>query len=332
MLNYKTTIVKNNPRFVGKKLFLSTELKDKLFNTEDGYYLEIEIDNQGKLSVRKILKDLKKIDSINKPSLRQIGQDYLGFRDPSVSKMLNYLVLPEMEVERIFNNLRYKYLNSIYLSGFPNPSEFIDSKYNKAFQALAGLNVRQGKAKIKRDNDYFWKSVGFKSKAKKENKFSEEYNALNFIITYIRNNLSDIKKIYTELIAIKPGFHELYIHPDYFDKKFYPKGNDFRGITLRFLRGQGNLSNIDLKKLPDNVSNHYHYIRYAPCNVTEGPFVYRKNISVSYSEEIRKIDTKDKISDLKKNFMIFDYKHKNLDSKAKLRTFLLEAEKFRYFM
>jgi len=332
MLNYKTTIVKNNPRFVGKKLFLSTELKDKLFNTEDGYYLEIEIDNQGKLSVRKILKDLKKIDSINRPSLRQIGQDYLGFRDPSVSKMLNYLVLPEMEVERIFNNLRYKYLNSIYLSGFLNPSEFIDSKYNKAFQALAGLNVRQGKAKIKRDNDYFWKSVGFKSKAKKENKFSEEYNALNFIITYIRNNLSDIKKIYTELIAIKPGFHELYIHPDYFDKKFYPKGNDFRGITLRFLRGQGNLSNIDLKKLPDNVSNHYHYIRYAPCNVTEGPFVYRKNISVSYSEEIRKIDTKDKISDLKKNFMIFDYKHKNLDSKAKLRTFLLEAEKFRYFM
>lgn len=65
-----------------------------------------------------------------------------------------------MEVERIFNNLRYKYLNSIYLSGFLNPSEFIDSKYyNKAFQALAGLNVRQGRAKIKRDNDYFCRNI-----------------------------------------------------------------------------------------------------------------------------------------------------------------------------
>lgn len=335
MVNYKTTIVKNNPGFMGKKLFLTTELKDGLFCTENGYHIEIEIDNQGELSVRKILKDLKKIESIDKTSLRQIGQDYLGFKDPSVSKMLKYIVLPEMEVERIFNNLRYKYLNSIYLSRFHNPSEYIDSKCNKVFQSLAGLHVRQGRIKIKKENDYFWKNAGFTTQARIKNNFRIEYFKLKFIISYICKivckEIKNFIDIYTELIAIKPGFHEIWIHPDYFDNGSYTTGNNIRDQTFRFLRGQGNLSDRKLKKRPDDVCNFYNYIRYAPCNITEGPFVFRKNISISYFDEIRKIKLKENLSNLDHNFWILDYKHRNLDLRSKLKKFLLEAERFKYF-
>ena len=159
-------------------------------------------------SVFKIRKNMRRTP-LN-CSLRKIGIEYLGFKDPSVQEMLRYLVLPEMEVERIFNNLRYKYLNSIYLSGLENPSELISARYNKAFQALAGIKVYQGGAKVRKDNDDFWKEAGFKEIARNENDFSRERNDLRFILAYPRSlKPGNFNRFYAELIAIKPGFHEI---------------------------------------------------------------------------------------------------------------------------
>ena len=80
--------------------------------------------------------------------------------------MINDLVTPEMEIERIFNNLRYKYLKSIYLSELNNPQKYINAKYNNTFQSLAGINIYQGPIKIRKDNDDFWKEAGFKEPSK----------------------------------------------------------------------------------------------------------------------------------------------------------------------
>ena len=186
MVSYKTTVLKNHSEYAGKKLFLTTKLKDRLFyNKKEDYYLELEFNNSGQLIVHKISKKLKRT-TLNY-SLKRVGEEFLEFKDPTVNKMLNYLVLPEMEVERIFNNLRYKFLNSIYLSSFENPQKFLNKHYNQAFQALAGMYVYQGNTNDRKDNDDFWKSVGFKEIARIKNNFIIEKKDMKFIIRYIYN-------------------------------------------------------------------------------------------------------------------------------------------------
>ena len=327
MVNYKITIVKNHPEYVGKKLLLTTKLKDRLFyNVKEDCYIEIKINNNGELRVNKVSKNLKR-ETIDY-SLRKVGEEFLGFTDPSVDKMLNYLIIPEMEVERIFNNLRYKYLNSIYLSDFENPQELICADYNRAFQALADIYVDQGPTKNRKENDYFWKCKGFKEIARITVNFNIEKNDLKFIITFIRTlKLENFNHQYAELIAIKPGFHELWIHPDYFEDKYTkpPKNPDKeskREKIFRFLRRIGHLSDLVIEKLPWNTYNWHKYFSYAPCAITEGPFVFRKKISTSYITEIRKITSKKDLHKLEKWFDILDYRHTNLDSREKLRLFL----------
>lgn len=327
--------MKNEHEYIGKKFLLITKLKDKLFYTDDGFFIEIEINNQGEFSAYKISKKMKRIQFDS--SLKKIGEEYLGFKNPSASEILNYFILPEMEVERIFNNLRFKYLNAIYLSGFEDPQKIISADYNNAFKALAGKKVYQGPILERKDNDYIWKSAGFKEKAKIENNFHIEVEEFNFIISYIRNsNLNNINKIYAELIAIKPGFHEIWIHNDYFNDDYSKEAQNLekdkiREKIFRLLRGFGSLTDIKLTKLPREI-NKQSYFTYAACNVTEGPFVFRKNISFSYFDEIRKIRSKKDLQNLANTFFILDYHQNNLNSLEKLNKFLIEAKKFRNFI
>ena len=151
-------------------------------------------------------------------------------------------------------------------------------------------------------------------------------------MSYIRNlNVDNFNKIYAELIAIKPGFHELMIHDDYFDKKSISTGKDTRTQIFRLLRGIGKLSDIKLSKLPHEI-NGKSFFSYASCNITQGPFVLKKKISVSYFDEIRKIESKEQMHNLKDNFLILDYYHNNINTKEKLAQFLKKAKKFRYFV
>ncbi len=330
MINYTKTIVQDKPDYVGKKLLLITKSKDKLFRTNDGNYIEIEIDNTGDLFVYMVSETMvkQKIEY----SLRKIGEIFLGLSDPSVTQILNYFVLPEMEVERIFNNLRYKYLKAIQLSKFVIPNKFISADYNKSFQALADINVYQGNTKNRKPNDFFWKDVGFSETSKDNIDFDVEQKELSFILSYLRSiEVTNFNNIYAELIAIKPGFHELFIHEDYFDEIAIPKGKEIRSRVFRLLRGIGKISEMEINKLPHEI-NSKSYFTYASCNITEGPFVFRKRISVSYFDEISKIKTKDDLEELDEKFHYLDYYNCNLDTLEKLNNFLLKAEKFRFFM
>jgi len=330
MNNYKTTIVRDRPTYVGKKLLLISKNKDKLFQTNDHYYIEIDINIHGELFVYKFSENFKRI-KINL-SLRKIGEDFLGLNDPSVPQVLNYIILPDMEIERIFNNLRYKYLKAIQLSKFTNPNKFISAKYNNSFQALADINVYQGNTKKRKSNDFFWRNEGFTQTAKDNINFDTEKKELGFIISYLRHlEVNNFNKIYAELIAIKPGFHELLIHDDYFDDDSIPDGIDKRSRVFRLLRGIGDLSKFHISKLPQEINNK-NYLTYASCNITEGPFVFRKRISVSYFEEIIKVKSKQGLDNLNNNFHYLNYCDNHLNTIENLNKFLLKAEKFRFFM
>ena len=137
----------------------------------------------------------------------------------------------------------------------------------------------------------------------------------------------EVDRIYHELISIKPGFHEIWVHEKYFDRSNYPKGRNEREKVFLALRGCGD---IKLTKYPADI-NSKAYFTYASCAVTEGPFVFRKGATVSYFSEIKKIKSGKQKRQLKENFHILDY-HQGITSIRTLRQLLNRAEKYRRFM
>ena len=103
---------------------------------------------------------------------------------------------------------------------------------------------------------------------------------------------------------------------------------------FRLLRGVGSLetSNInELDRFPPEI-NGKSYLTYASCNITEGPFVSRKSMKISYFDEIRKIRSQDDLNELENNFNILDYYHKDINSPKDLKKILKDAEKFKGFV
>jgi hypothetical protein len=196
---------------------------------------------------------------------------------------------------------------------------------------MAGICIYQGKAKHRKNNDYFLKEKKFKGTVKKLG-WEKEQEALEFILTYIKKyDSKDIDESYLELIAIKPGFHELWIHDDYFRDE--PEDESCREIAFGCLQKKAKLSDLDLEKFPAEI-NKKSYFSYASCNVTEGPFVYRKNVALTYFQEIRKIRSPKQLTELQKKFHILDYypRHNRIGSRDDLDLFLQKAEKFTKFM
>lgn len=350
MNNYKNTIIKNHPDLVGLNLLLIDSNRERIFKTSKDEIVELKFDLDGDLQCNFIKNNKRQKQEL---SLRKIGIDYLELNDPSVEKILKYLIKPEMEIERIFNNLRYKYLKCIFLSKIKKPSTRIDAYYNKAFQAFMGLKVYQGNVKEKKDNDVFWREAGFTEKARNDISFQIEHEELDFIIKYLRDlGLENYSSVYAELIAIKPGFHELYIHSDFLKigkEKNKNKTDKIRYTIFKLLRGEGRLESIRLARLNPSEINKKSYLGYAPCNVTKGPFVFRKKLEVSYYDEIRemkdfeklKVDEKAKPKEiwklnekgkreLKKNFHVYDYREEI--KRKDLKTILKETEKFKSYL
>lgn len=314
-----------------KTFLLAAKNKEKLFKTDDDSFIQLYHDNSGKLSFYELFPNFKSNPLDMSPS--EIGINYLKLNNPSTQEVLKYFVTPEMEIERIFNNLRYKYLQSIYLSGFENPQEYINADYNKSFQSLAGMPVYQGSVQVRKDNDDFWKDAGFKDPSIIGINFEDERNDLKFILNYIRNlRLNNYSEFYKELIAIKPGFHEMWVHGDYFES--CPSKYNPRSIVFRLLRhiDDSEINEINnLERLPHDI-NSKSYFTYASCNVTEGPFVFRKSQEISYYDKIRNIKGRDDLETLENDFYILDYYHNQIDSLDKLRELLKKAEKFRNFL
>jgi len=329
MATYTETIIKRRPEYKNKQFLLAARDRDKLYN-DNGNRIEILINGSGKIYVSEVSENLKKKSSYI-DSLHKIGTNFLFLKDPSVSQMLKYLVLPEMEVERIFNSLRYKYLQAVYKSDFEKPCRLFDASCNKAFQSMAGINIYQGGTKNRKNNDYFWKEKKFKPKVKKLG-WEKEQEELGFILSYIRKLYTDcIDNSYLELIAIKPGFHELWIHKDYFE--YYYEKQTPRNLALNILKKESKKSLLNLDCYPKEI-NKGAYLSYAACNITEGPFVYRKKIETKYHKEIRKITSKTKLSELHGKFHILDYYpgHNKIRSKSELNSIIEKAEKFKYYL
>ncbi len=212
--NIELTITKNSNYI--KTFLLADKNREKLFKTDNEALIQLYPDNSGNLFFYELFNNFSSRPL--KMSLKEIGTTYLQLEKPSAKEVLKYFVTPEMEIERIFNNLRFKYLQSIYLSGLENSHEYINADYNKAFQSIAGMSVYQGSVKLRKDNNDFWKEAGFKSPSKTGIRFENERNELRFILKYIRSlRYDNYSELYRELIAIKPGFHEMWVHGDYFE-------------------------------------------------------------------------------------------------------------------
>lgn len=326
--NYKKILNKEYRECFGKKLLLITKEKDGLFRLKEGGFVEVAFNKDGDVSIFEITNRHR----IRKPNflLRELGQNYLSLKDHSASVMLQHLVLPEMEVERIFNNVRYKYLQILLFSNFKNPNDYISASYNKAFQSLAGIAVYQGNTKTRKPNDAFWSEASFTASAKEKINFSKEREEIGAILSYMRHFCDDdFNRIYAELIAIKPGFHEIWVHKDYFDKIL--SGSGLRINIFKAIRNAEPISGEKLHSLPHEI-NSQNYFSYAPCAITEGPFVFRKNISVLYFNEIQKIHSKNELDRLNEKFHIRNYYHENISSVERLDEFLKSTEKFQYFL
>ncbi len=314
---------------VGRPLLLTTIKRDGLFILPDSLScLLIQVQRNGDHLVSELTQNVCREIHI---SLRGVGERYLNLKTPTVSTIMKYLVTPEMEIERIFNCLRFKYLNAIYLSKFENPQHFIKYKYNKAFQTLSGLTIYQGNPPQRRVNDSYWQDAGFTIEAKEQNWQKEHHDMQRIIAILKRINSGSLPQLYAELIAIKPGFHELYVHHNYFERSTMPLGKSPRDEVFRLLRNSGDISALSLNRLPAEI-NKNNYISYAPCNVTEGPFVCRKRPSVSYYTEIQRITSKAQLHDLEDNFHILDYYRHDLSTRDKLGEFLQLAKPFCTFM
>jgi len=201
--------------------------------------------------------------------------------------------------------------------------------YNKAYQTMAGHTVYQGGTSDRKDNDFFWKSAGFSQAAKDQN-WEKERSELQVIIGLLKGLYADEpEKLYMELIAIKPGLHELLIHPDFFED--IPWSDAPREIVFRILKNKAEIPELRIAKVPAEIKSS-NYFSFASCYATEGPFMYRKRMDVSYFDAIRNVRSKLQLSKTHENFHIFDYYRADLSTPDKLKEFLKEAEKFRKFI
>jgi hypothetical protein len=341
---YKKTIISNHPEYKQQKRFLLADSKKTGLYQDTNLRataVEVMINPDGTLAVYRINRNFERNEC--NMSLRAIGQDLLGLKDPSVSQMLKFLVTPDMEVERIFNCIRYKYLDSLR-HGKKIPGYYITSKCNELFKALSRLPFRG----IKRFNlSKKYKQIkakhGFPSNVYID--IDKEKAELEFIIQYIRNicfsnGVANNKKVkfYKELIAIKPGAHEIFMDvynnfnhwEDYSSKP----GSDPRNNVLRMLHNicRKNIS-IDISKVNNEIKIP-SYLTYAPCNVTEGPFVFRKNLSTKYYKDLKVIKKKKDTKGFNSKFYYLDYygEKDNLSSVKKLDDFLKSAAKFQKFL
>ena len=98
--------------------------------------------------------------------------------------------------------------------------------------------------------------------AKEDIDWEEDRNALEFIAKCIKTCTGDISSAYLELIAIKPSFHEIWIHDDYFEN--VPNNNEKpRDVAFRILRCQndGN-EELALDQMPKEINkgDYYTYV------------------------------------------------------------------------
>jgi hypothetical protein len=286
-----------------KKLLLLDHKREKLY-CKDGNLIEVEFSQDDRLTVYQvsITKRVKRM-AVGVMSLQELGIKYLGLEDPS--EILQHLILPVMEIERIFNSIRYKWVKTI-LGGKREPKEYINASFNPLFKALAGFPLRNDPGR--RQAMKLVAEEGFKVEDLPIIDLSVEKHEMGLIITYLFDVFSnDLSRLYKSLLSIKPAFHERYMDFYYFDYAHLEGLED----SLRDDRRTRVLQEIHGLRKPQAVKDLNtisreimvpHFITYATCAIVEGPAAYRLRLDVSYYEQLRKGE-----SNLQDHFLIFDY-------------------------
>jgi hypothetical protein len=338
--NYKKTVVDHHKEYIGRKLLLANTKKTGLYRCAgpEKHLIEISFDDNGLLSVCKVDEKFKRIEQ--QTSLRALGRDCLGLEDPSVPQMLKFLVTPEMEVERIFNCLRYKYLDKLKLTN--SPGDYITSDCNELFKALGGLPFRGIKREnMKKKHHQILCKHGFGPDDSIE--IDDEQKDLDFIIRYMRdicfNNGAGYDRkadLYKELIAIKPGAHEIYMELFNEQEHSYCSQKSTKS-KYNVLKMMHNVSKRNYNINVDQVNSEIKvpsYLTYATCYITEGPFIFRKNLSVSYYKDLKEIKESDSKSSFRSKFHYLDYyrEKEKLSNGQALSSLLESAKKFKTYL
>ncbi len=272
-----------------KKLLLTDRNRERIYY--DGSHLvEVEFIENGKVMVSKVNiqgRVIKRID-IGKMSLSELSARYLESEEPT--EILKYMASPFQEAERIFNAIRFKYLSAI-LKGRRDPQDYISSEFNSLFKTLAGFPLRNDSQGLRARKLAF--AEGFDVDAIPLIDVSAEKHELKIILKYLFDVFSsDLPGLYRELISIKPGFHEIWAD-DNWAEDGHVEGlrdspyKDRRTLVLKEIHGLIDPApHLDLTNITYEV-NIPAFMTYAPCNSTEGPFVYRKRNDVSCYQLLR---------------------------------------------
>lgn len=339
--SYKKTILANHKDYVGKKLLLVNQEKTGLFRCDnpEEYIIEVRVDSKGHLSVYKVDNNFKRKEE--NISLRALGQNYLELKDPSVPQMLQFLVTPEMEVERIFNCIRYKYLDSLR-HGVKAPGDYITAECNELFKALGRFPFRGIKKEdLRKKHRQILRKHGFPTGQMMD--LQKEQKEIKFIIQYMRDICfnSGAKRenkvaLYKELIAIKPGAHEIFMDlnndSEHWDSQESGPISKFNVLKM--------LHNVSKKKIEIDISKvnsdikYPSYLTYSTCYITEGPFIFRKSIKNNYFNDLRTIKRGSDPIGFKSKFNYLDYfgMKANLTDEKKLDDFLKSAARFKQYL
>ena len=226
-------------------------------------------------------------------------------------------------IELVLNRLRWKYLRAIALSPTlrERPAQAVSLSFNPAFLSLAGLEQAP-----------HWRDMGFAARARNELNWEQEREDLASALVAL-TQCQDATAAYAEALALKPGFHEAWVHTA-FPGDAQEGSETPRGRVFASLRGS-QLGLIDLAgHYPSDLSDPSCFLGYAPCTVTEGPFVRRGHQGVSYFAELKRvgnvpsIDARREI--LQESFQVLDacQRLRDEDSATGLMRLIEEAETF----
>jgi hypothetical protein len=297
------------------KKFLLTDRKRERLYYDGSHLVEVEFIENGNLAVFKVdMQGKVRRISMGEMSLPELSARYLESEEPNEIK--KYMVNPYQEAERIFNAIRFKYLSAI-LKGRREPQEYISSEFNSLFKSLAGFSLRNDPGGIRARKLAF--AEGFSMDEIPMIDLRNEKCELKIILKYLFDVFSrDLPGLYRELIAIKPGFHEIWADDNWLDEgEGHIEGlrdspyHDRRTLVLKEIHGLIDPApHLDLRNVIYEISIPA-FMTYAPCNVTEGPFMYKKRNDVSCYQLLR---DREKVN-LSDHFLIYDYWGKDIREK-----------------
>jgi len=338
-MNYKKTVLRDRPEFAGRRLCVADPDGPGLLLGKNKEPVSVIIDPESGEA---------KFSRIDAKSLRDLGRQVFGWDDPSVPTVLRRLVTPEMEIERLLNCYRHKYLLCLDSRGKSRAwvAERLSAAWNDLYLVLIGATLRNDPGG--RRGRALLRESGFDPDDLSHD-FEQEKSQLkqmkDLLLKAARPNSQARGETYRELIAMKPGFHELWYRPG--DHRTYNEEllDRVRGTrtksgrvpadvrrckVLLSFHGSMESQKIDLATVGNELGSFW---RFSPCHATEGPCFLRRSARLPLRSLLLQIAQEASLQDdgqpaLKKGCLVYDYRAKLCDGRSSLRSVLKQTEKF----